>query len=237
MKRRIKVIIPVSTHIWNEYVRIEMDKCSDRDTHIDIVNLERGPESIECFYDRAYSERVTIESAESAEKERYNGVIIYCFSEPGLLGAKEKLSIPVVGLCESSLHIASMLGRRFSIIHPSPSNLALSHIDNKLDEYGLRSHCASIRFLGIPVLDLLDRERLEKRILEESMKAIREDNADTLVLGCGSILGVDNIIAKKFHIPVVVPAKASLKVCEALVDMGIAQSKLYYGYPPKKLRT
>jgi len=237
MKRRIKVIIPVATDRWNQYVTIEMGKCADRDTNIDVVNLERGPESIECFYDNAYSELTTVEYAENAEEQKYDGVIIYCFSEPGLLGAKEKLNIPVVGLCEASLHVASILGRRFTIIHPAPSSLALSHVDYKLDEYGLRPRCASIRFLGIPVLDLLDKERLEKRLLEESAKALNEDGADTLVLGCGSMFGADDIIAKKFRVPVVVPARASLKICEALIDMGVAQSKLYFAYPPKKLRT
>ena len=66
--------------------------------------------------------------------------------------------------------------------------------------------------------------------------AIEKDGADTIVLGCGGILGVEERILKELKVPVVVPGVAALKICEDLICMGIAQSKHYFGTPPEVKR-
>ena len=95
---RIKVIVPVCTDIWNAPVAALMERYKEPDTQIDIVNLDAGPESLEFAYDKACAELPTVKQAETAQREGFAGVIIYCFADPGLAAAKEALSIPVVGL-------------------------------------------------------------------------------------------------------------------------------------------
>ena len=239
--KKIKVIVPVCTDIWNEPVKKEMNKYKDNDTSIDIINIEKGPESISCNYDEVWSELFTVQEAEKAEKEGYDGVIIYCFGDPGLRAAKEKLNIPVVGINEPSIHIASMLGNKFSIIGPGPSARGSSVIGgltgDKIKLYGFEQKCASMRSIGILVLDLdKDKSREAERVFEEAKKAVDEDGADTIVLGCGAILGVEERILKELKVPVVVPLVAALKICEDLICMGIAQSKYYFRTPPEVKR-
>ena len=118
--KKIKVINPVCTDIWNEPTEKELNKYKDEDTRIKVTNIKKGPESIQSFYDIIWSELFTVQEAEKAEGEGYDGVIIYCFGDPGLRAAKEKLNIPVVGINEPSIHIASILGDKFSIINPGP---------------------------------------------------------------------------------------------------------------------
>ncbi len=113
---KIKVIVPVSTDQWNNLIRETYEKYKDPDTEITIVNIERGPESIEQRYDETWASLPTLLEAERAEKEGYDAVIDYCFGDPALESIKEALNILVVGLNEPSIHIASILGRRFSII-------------------------------------------------------------------------------------------------------------------------
>ncbi len=185
------------------------------------------------------SELFTVKEAEEAEAEGCDGVIIYCFGEPGLLSAKEKLSIPVVGISEASVHFASMLGKRFSIVTVGPSpEISTGYLEANLERYDLAHKCASIRVAAIEVLDLMrDWEHEALEVLAEAKKVVEEDGADTIVLGCGGMLGMEEKITKKLRVPVVVPGIAGLKVCEDLIEMGLAQSKRYFALPPKKDRT
>lgn len=235
---RIKVVVPVSTSMWNEPAVAEMEKYKEADTRIDVVNITKGPESIECTYDEAWAELFTVLECEKAEKEGYDGVISYCFGDPAVRAAKEKLNIPVVGINEPAVHIASQLGHKFSIITVGPSQTVISGLlVEKLKLYGLEHKCASIRSLAIPVLDLeKEKDKEERRLFEEAKKAIEEDGADTIVLGCGSMLGVDKRVREEFHVPVVLPGVAAIKTCEMLIKMELSQSKRYFATPPEKKR-
>ena len=51
-----------------------------------------------------------------ANQDGYDAVILACFSDPGLDAAKEISTIPVIGIEEATLHIAAMLGAKFSIM-------------------------------------------------------------------------------------------------------------------------
>jgi len=239
--KKIKVIVPVCTDIWNEPIKKEMNKYKDNDTSIDVINIKKGPEALTCNYDEVWSELFTVQEAEKAEREGYDGVILYCFGDPGLRAAKEKLNIPVVGINEPSIHIASILGDKFSIIRPSTTvrgiSFGMALPKDKIKLYGFVHKCASIRSIGIQVLDLeKDKNREAEITFEEAKKAVDEDGADTIVLGCGGILGVEERILKELKVPVVIPGIAALKICEDLICMGIAQSKHYFLIPPEVKR-
>lgn len=235
--RKIKIVVPVATAAWNKLILADMRKYKDADTELAIVNIEKGPESIECTYDEAWAELFTVQECEKAEKEGYDGVIVYCFGDPGLRAAKETLNIPVVGINEPAVHMASMLGDKFSIMAVGPELVNLGMLTDKLKLYGLESRCASIRFLAMPVLELeREKEKQTKRLFEEAKKAVEEDGADTIVLGCGSMLGVAERVSRELKVPVVVPGIVALKTCESLIKLDLTQSKRFFAAPPSKKR-
>src|SRR6201987_1417698 len=43
-------------------------------------------------------------------------VLLACFGDPGLFALREISPVPVVGMAEASCHLASTLGRKFSIV-------------------------------------------------------------------------------------------------------------------------
>jgi len=243
--KKIKVINPICTDIWNEATEKELNKYKDEDTRIEVTNIKKGPESIQCFYDIIWSELFTVQEAEKAEREGYDGVIIYCFCDPGLRAAKEKLDIPVVGSCEPAIHIASLLGNNFSIISPGGTVQGKSinaAINDLIKLYGFEHKCVSIRNIGIDVLGLeKSKSRVAEKVFEEAKKAVKEDGADTIIIGCGVILAVDEAanervderILKELKVPVVLPGVPALKICEDLISMKITQSKLYFEAPPE----
>lgn len=235
--RKIKIVVPVATDAWNELILEDMQSHKAADTQLTIVNIDRGPESIECTYDVAWAELFCVQECEKAEAEGYDGAIIYCFGDPGLRAAKEKLNIPVVGINEPAVHLASMLGNRFSIMAVGPDTVNRAMLMDNVLLYGLEGRCASIRFLSMSVLDLeTQKDKQARRLFEEATRAVEEDGADTIVLGCGSMFGVEEKVRNELDVPVVVPGPVALRTCEALIDLGLAQSRRFFAAPPSKKR-
>ena len=232
-KKRIRVVVPVSTDAWNQPVKNLLDDYKDANTKIDVVNIEEGPKAIECCYDEVWAATSFVREAERAEQEGYNGVIDYCFDDPGLRAAKESLDIPVVGLSEASFHIASLLGTKFSVISAGPPDCTFTDIKDLVKLYGFTDKCASVRSVAIPILELeKGRDTQANRLLEEAKRAVEGDGADVIVLGCGSILVLTKGISA-LGVPVVVPGIAALKLCEDLIDMRLAQSKRCFRIPKR----
>jgi len=238
---RLKVIIPVSITLWNEGVQALLGPWAQADTELDVISLRTGPESLEFSYDEAYAQLPTIREAERAEADGYDGVIIYCFADPALAAVREKLTIPVVGLCESSVHVASLLGERFSIILAGSETEFLSKrsvVFRRIERLGLSHKCASIRTLGTPVLALeTAHEDTKRRLLRTAKAAVEEDGADCVVLGCGGILVSPSEIQELDGARAIIPGLAALGMCEVLVAARLAHSKQLYPLPGPKNRS
>jgi len=234
--KRIKVVVPVSSSMWNAPAQLLMDKYKETDTEITVVNVSKGPESLECTYDEVFGEYFTLLEAEKAEEEGFDGVIVYCGSDPGVRAAREKLHIPVVGIGEASYHLACLLGEFFSVITVGPPDLVATQcrrVRDHLRVYALEHKCASVRSVAIPVADLESaKKEQERRLLTVGRKAVEEDGADVIVLGCGGMIGVAEQLTKEMGVPVVIPGVAGLKICEALIRSNLAQSKRCFGTPP-----
>jgi len=235
---RIKVIEPVTPATpWNKMIKETYEAYKDPGTEIDIVNPEKGPESIEQIYDETWASLPTLLEAEKAEREGYDAVIDYCFEDPALPSLKEALTIPVVGIDEPSIHLASMLGRKFSVVDVGGRNTALA-IEDKVAHYGLSGKLASVRLSDLRVLDIMKEfDRLMNELIEKSRKAVEEDAADVIVLGCGGLLNIAERLQEKLNVPVIDPALVALKISEDLVKLRLAQSKKAYPKPYEKKRT
>jgi allantoin racemase len=208
----------------------------DPETEIDVVNIEKGPESIEQVYDEPWAALPALQEAEKAQREGYDGVIDYCFDDPALEAMKEALSIPVVGLNEPGVHLACILGRKFSVIGVGGAEGTLSFLD-RLEIYGLSRKLASVRATDIRVLDIKkDFDKLIKALKEEGKRAIEEDGAQVLVLGCGGLLSIYEILQEELKVPVIDPGLVALKIVEDLVKLKLSQSKKAFMKPYDKKR-
>jgi allantoin racemase len=207
---------------------------AQEDTVVEITDIQSGPSSIESAYEEYLSVPGTVEMAIQAEKEDFDGVILGCFGDPGIDALREMLKIPVAGPGETAMHMAAMLGSRFSIVTVLDS--VVPSMERQARVVGLAEKLASVRAVNIPVLELRrDSDSTANRMVEESRKAIQQDRADVIVLGCMSMafMGVSDKIQVLLGVPVVNPALASLKVLEGLVMAGLSHSKKAYPFPPK----
>jgi len=223
----LDIIVPVSTDIWNKGVESEAQRIKSPDAEIRVTSLAKGPVSIESEYDEAFSSPHVISRAKELEMQGSNGIIIYCFGEPGLHACKEKLDIPVVGLREAAVSMAGILGDRIGVI---------STIKNAVPRHAraLEHKVHKVVAVDMPVLDFVNTRELEKRI-EGKVQELIEYGCDIVVLGCGSMLNINiNRLQKDYGIPIVIPLNAAMAACEYLIKCGLRQSKLAYPCPPVK---
>jgi allantoin racemase len=231
---KIMVINPNTSQSMTDHLRQELERIKRPDTELTVVCAERGPETIESAYDEAYAIPPTLDLVKKANREGYDAVILACFSDPGLEAAKEISEIPVIGIEESSLHMAAMLGSKFTVVTPRKQRIPSKreHVHMR----GMSHFLASVRSLDLSVAETdADPGRTKKRVLEVAKQAV-EDGAEVIILGCAGMAGYAAEIEAKLNIKVIDPTAVALKVAEAMADLGLTHSKAgLFVSPPVKV--
>lgn len=233
---RICVISPNTSASFLEGQKRELNDLS----HVQVVGITRGPESLECFYDDVLAAPQIVELVKTAERDGFDAVVISCFFDPGLQAAREVVSIPVTSAGESSLHLACSLGHRIGVVTTLDSSIPV--IIDLVRRLALQDHIASVRATSLGVLELDAGERTLTALLNESLACLREDKADVIVLGCTGMAETavslqDRIRAAGFDVPVVDPLRAAVQLAETMVKLKLRHSRLAYPKPPVKVRT
>ena len=109
MKKHIRVVTPITTRGFRQVS--DFDALQGPQIRVDMVEIETGPASIECELDEALAVPDTVARIVEAEREGVDAVVIDCMGDPGLKPARECVSIPVLGPCETAMHIPLMLLR------------------------------------------------------------------------------------------------------------------------------
>ena len=203
------------------------------------VGLDFGPPSIESEFDEVLCMPDTVRKAIEAEQDGAAAIVIDCMGDPGVKACREAVSIPVLGPAETSMHLAAMLGQKFSIVTVLDSVKPL--FVNLAKIYGVADRMASIRVVDVPVLEIeQDPAGLRQRLAEASLKAVLEDDADAIVLGCTGFCGCAEAIRQHLlgrigmNIPVIDPIPVTVLMAASLVDAGLAHSKKTYATPTQK---
>ena len=203
-------------------------------TEIIAVNPEYGPVSIEGYYDEVFSIPGLLEEVRKGEDSGCQGTVIACFDDTGLDAARCLASGPVVGICEASMHIASLLANGFSIV--TTLKRSIPALEKLAVKYGMSQQCHRVRAAEVPVLELENPDsEATKLIRVEIQKALDEDRSEAIVLGCAGMVDLAAKLSKEFGVPVIDGVSAAVKLVESLVSLGLQTSKRNgYAYPRTK---
>ena len=232
--RRIRVVVPITTRGFRD--ASSLPSFAGSGTEITLTQIERGPASIESEFEAALAAPDVILRIAEAEREGVDAAVIDCMDDPGLLAAREVVSIPVLGPCQTTMHLACLLGQRFSVVTTMEGSV--SGFENRARLYGVAEKLASVRWVDIPVLELSSVENgLLHDLIEESVKAVVEDGAHVLIFGCTGLLGCAEAVRQALEqcghegIPVIDPTPTTIRFAEMLVDAKIRHSKRTYPRP------
>jgi allantoin racemase len=200
---------------------------------VDAVNPASGPVSIESHRDEVLAAVGVIEEIAAGEASGYDGFVIACFGDPGLLAAREIATGPVVGIAEAAMRTAAYLGRSFSVVTTLARTVGHAHDLTHL--YGVAMQCAGIHACEIPVLDLETDPTARDRILQACKEALATDGSDAIVLGCAGMADFCAELSETLGVPVVDGVAAATAEVEKLVRLGLRTGKTgEFATPPIK---
>jgi allantoin racemase len=147
-----------------------------------------------------------------------DAAVVAAFADPGLGGARELLSIPVIGMAEAAMPTACMLGRRFSIVTFAT---AIQPWFRECVEYnGLSGRLASIRSARGTFRDIASvPEDMADALVDACCQAVEQDEADVVILGGAPLAGLAATVADRVPVPMVDGVAAAVRQAEVLASL------------------
>ncbi len=105
---------------WTPYrdtLRRSLDAIKDPETEIHIAGTTRtGGVADQYRYLELLATVEVLENCQRAVREGYDAFLIGNIADPGLVQAREIANIPVLGLCDTAMHAACLMGASFGFV-------------------------------------------------------------------------------------------------------------------------
>ncbi|MBP1882275.1 aspartate/glutamate racemase family protein [Sinorhizobium mexicanum] len=138
------------------------------------------------------------------------GIIVSAFGDPGLAALRERVAVPVVGICEASMIEASRAGRRFGVATTTPD--LLEAIGDRARDLGLWHLYTGIRCTpGDPVAVAADERLLKLSLAEAVRDCIEIDGAEAVIIGGGPLGQAAEQLQPLFGTPIIAPIPAAVE--------------------------
>ena len=201
------------------------------DTEIVPLTPLFGADSVEGNYE-SYLAAIGVMETVRRYDQPFDAVIQAGYGEHGREGLQELLDVPVVDITEAAASTAQFLGHKYSVVTTLDRTVPL--IEDRLKLAGLDARCASVRASGLGVLDLeADPAAAVEAIVAEAVRAVQEDHAEVICLGCGGMAELNERVAARTGVPIVDGVAAAVTIAESLVRLGLSTSKVRTYAPPR----
>lgn len=224
VEKRLRVIF--IGHHSEDFLRDQRsyrEKFAGPDLKIEVRSIQGGPETVERELDEIEAGPWLLKEVLKAEKEGADAVMVDCAMDPSIQALRQAVSIPVIGAGQAAFSQAIIWGDRFSIIAPLSSLVPAYR--RRLNEYCLHGRLASIRSINSPILDLLSEDAVSA-FIEEGRRAVEQDGADTIIIGCTGLSPAFSEIRKNIGVLVIDPVAAAIGAVRSLmVDFPIGNDK------------
>jgi Asp/Glu/hydantoin racemase len=241
---RINYVNPVGSGDLDSYFAEQLEGCAGDGVEVTVGHLELPdrPDSPFLPQEPLY-QGVLFAALKAAQAEGFDGAVIGCSGDPGLIEARRFLNMPVSAPLEAALHLGSMLHQRMAILVADGFEAHILYRD-LARYYGLEHVIGEI--LTVPMA-YPDPERLERLMHDdpataqqtviERHRAVLGDVAVELARGaisrgCGAVyagctLWTGDMLGpfrEELAVPVVDPGQAS-------VLMAVAAARARRGVP------
>lgn len=207
----------------------------DVELHMECLTQSRV--EIDSALDAALAAPEIITLAARAEREGYDAVVVYCFSDPAVDACRELLRIPVVGGGQAACLLAPLVGRQAGLLLADTLRAPEKRLF--VDQCGV----APGRIAVIGGVDgrginfWREREKTLALLTEAGSKILAGGQAQALILGCLSFLGLAQPLSECLGVPVIDPAAAAVSLAASLARQGLNTSRKAYPQPPVRARS
>ena len=228
-------------------LRAILDKVKDPDTEIHVAGIAgAGGFGDQYRYPEFIGTGEVLENVHQAVLEGYDAILIGNIADPGLLAAREIADIPVLGLCESAMHMACMMGANFSFV--TINDKFTPRVIENVHRCGLRDRFVGATRMSIDRLTDLragfEPGEGQDRILAQFNTAARqstEAGAEVVIAAGGVVMAMlahAGIYETEDGVPILNGITNLVKLGEAAVKMnrimggGFTSKKCLYAPPP-----
>ena len=228
------VINPNTSPAMTAEIRRTAERVFQAPWTVSVAAAPAGPESLESWRDYQLAGVAVLPLL--AEHPGADGYVLACFGDPGLYALKEICPAPVVGIAESAMSLALLLGARFGIL--AGMGRAVELMDSLVRGYGLESRYAGSAALNLRVLNFDDDRPATLAALQRSALELRARGADVLLLGCAGLTGFAAELRERAQMTVIDPLEAGCRALQAISSMGLSVSHagIYAQPAPQRMR-
>ena len=217
----VRWLNPIGHHMYDAPIGDLLASIKQPGTTVQVESFDMpaGTTNLEySAYQSTIIQRIT-ESARDCGTRGVNALVIGCFDDPGLEPAREiSGNTVVVAPCYASFQMATQLANKVSVIVGRQKWIhRMSHL---VRGYGFEHNLASFRPLGLRVDEFQANHAVTRaRIIEEAQRAVEEDKAEAIILGCTIEFGFFQEVQKIVGVPVIDAVVASFKLAEYQAQM------------------
>jgi len=235
---------------WGGYPRVLheiLDRVRDPDTEIHVAGItEIGGTGDQFRYLEYLETGEVLKNVHRAVREGFDAFLIGNIADPGLHEAREIADIPVLGLCESAMRVACMMGANFSFV--TINEKFTPRIVENVARYGLRERFAGASRMAIErITDLgpgFDNPEAQARILGQFNAAARkntETGAEVIIAAGGVVMALlahAGVHETEDGVPILNGITNLVKLGEATVKLNrimggrLTSKKCAYAPPP-----
>lgn len=231
---------------YNQALRRILDSVKDPDTEIEVHGITKVGGIADQFHYLDYLESGEVmTNVQVAMRRGFDAFLIGNIGDPGLKSCREIANIPVLALCETSLHLACMMGRNFSLV--TINEKFTPRILDNVHYYGLAGRMACWNRMKVDRILHLDAgftdRKARKNIIDQFLEAANanvEAGAEVIVPAGGvvmALLAEAGIHQADRNTPILNGITALVKQAEAVVKInrimgGKFPSKRLYYAPP-----
>ena len=223
---------PIGSPAFDEPIAQLLRSIKLPSTQVEVVSFDMQPSpshlEYRCYEAMIYERSVRV--ARDCAQRGLDGLVLGCFYDPALEDAREiSGEMIVVGPCQASLQVVANLANRFSII--VGRNKWMEQMGSRVKACGAGDRLASMRSLNMGVDEFQrDHALTRSRIIEQARRAVEEDGAEAIILGCTIEFGFFEQVQAEIGVPVIDPVVAAFKVAEAAAGM-----KCRFGWSPSRV--
>jgi len=227
---RLLIINPNISESVTALIEAEARRTAAPGTEITMKTAPFGVAYIETRFEALIGAYATAQVA-AEHVEGHDAVIVAAFGDPGLAGLREALPVPVLGLSESALASACLLGHRFSIV--AISQRISAWYREVVEANGLIGRLASIRALDQPLAGIgsvqTDHAQALRALCE---RAVAEDGAEVIILAGAPLAGLARAVRGELPVPVVDGVSSAVRHAETMVALSPGKARSGSFAPP-----
>ncbi|MFN8075831.1 MAG: aspartate/glutamate racemase family protein [Kineosporiaceae bacterium] len=229
---RILVINPNTNAAMTAEILAAARAAASPGTEVLAATAPFGVDGVDTQFESLLSAAAVMDVVATWQGPPLDAIVLAGFGEHGREGVQELVDVPVLDIAECSAQVAMMLGRRYGVVTTLARSAAA--IEDRLLLAGLLARCSGVRSTGMTTAETdADPRAATAAVVEQARRAVTEDGAEVICLGCGGMAGITQAVADALGVPVVDGVSAGVQLAQALVGLGLKTSKVGVAAPPE----